>query len=97
MHRVLPSLYRYPYAAKHGLESIDSHIFDGVTGVFPLETGLVVEEVGKNGYSVRPQGAAPDLLLVCPRASPVGEPIIPLLIPVPLYLHPRRTETTGAV
>jgi hypothetical protein len=57
--------------------TLDVSILSNVVRVFPLETGLVVEEIGKFGCA----GAAPDLMLVCLREMD-GVPVEPLLIPI---------------
>jgi hypothetical protein len=58
-------------------QKIRSDLMKGVTRVIPLDTGLLVEQIGLEGCS----GAAPDLLLLCLRESG-GEIATPLLIPV---------------
>jgi hypothetical protein len=59
-------------------ESVDLSVLDEVTHIYQLETGLIVDEIGKRGC----KGAAPDLLLMLPRTNNENNTIIPLMIPI---------------
>jgi hypothetical protein len=66
------------------VESIDQTIMHGVQGLIAIETGLIVERIIESGTKpgTKPRGAAPDLLLICPRVLDSGVVTKPLMIPV---------------